>query len=71
MEYAGSGSPFIRGGMDSYFRRPRKPHYHVNGINELGNPCIDKVYDLTEEQIKEYHAGYDENEEHGDYKDWG
>jgi hypothetical protein len=70
-KYSGSGSPFVRGGMDSYYRRPRSPHCYVPGVNDLGNPCQVRVEDLTEEEVKQYYAGFEENEDMGDYKDWG
>jgi hypothetical protein len=70
-EYSPSGSPFVRGGMDSYYRRPRSPHCYVPGKNDLGFDCQVRVEDLTEEEVKQYYAGFEENEDMGDYKDWG
>lgn len=70
-KYSGSGDPYTRGGMDSYYRRPKKPHYQAYGRNEYGKMCIETITDLTEEEVKQYHAGYDENEKDGDHKDWG
>ena len=70
-EYSPSGSPFVRGGMDSYYRRPRSPHCYVLGKNDLGFNCQVRVEDLTEEEVKQYYAGFEENEDMGDYKDWG
>ena len=50
------GSPFDRGSADSFYRRQAEPHYMINGAR------IEKV-DMTAEQIAEYEAGYDSNDE--------
>ena len=60
------GSPYDRGGADSYYHRPRCPHYYPQGTYNG-----DRVTDLTPEQIREYLAGYAHNEAHGDKKNWG
>ena len=60
------GSLFDRGRADSYYHRPRSPHYYPEG-NGLGDRCES----LTPEQVKEYLAGYEWNEKFGDKKDWG
>ena len=60
------GSLFDRGSADSYYNRPRGPHY--GGIQGCGHEL---VTDLSEEEIAEYHAGYQWNEDFGDKKDWG
>ena len=59
------GSPFDRGSADSYYHRPRNPHYYPEGSG-LGDRCES----LTPEQVKEYLDGYDWNEKHGDKKNW-
>jgi hypothetical protein len=69
--YSPSGDPETRGHMDSYYHRLKNPHYNVHGINEYGQPCIETVTNLTEQEIADYHRGYDWNEEFGDKKDWG
>lgn len=58
-------SPHHRGIMDSYYRRPPRPH---KWLDNLGR---EEVTDLTPEEKAEYHRGYSENEEWGDHKDWG
>ena len=63
---ASHGSPHDRGGADSYYGRSYSPHYWPNGT---GHGI--KVVDLTEEQLKEYNDGWDENEDFGHFKDWG
>ena len=57
---------FDRGSADSYYNRPRDPHWYPNGT---GNGA--KIADLTDAEREEYDAGYDYNEEYGDKKDWG
>jgi hypothetical protein len=57
------GSLYDRGSADSYYRRPKNPHWYPEGTYH-GNV----VADLTEEEVKEYMLGYDEN---NDFKDWG
>lgn len=70
-KYTPSGDPETRGRMDSYYHRPKNPHYHIHGFNEYNNPCIEMVTNLTEQELADYHRGYDWNEEFGDKKDWG
>jgi hypothetical protein len=62
------GSPNDRGGADSYYRRPRSPHWWPQGT--CNGTCV-QAKDMTPAEIDEYYAGYDENEERGDHKDWG
>jgi hypothetical protein len=57
------GSLYDRGSADSYYRRQKNPHWYPEGTGI--EPIIT---DLTEEEIKEYMLGYDEN---NDFKDWG
>jgi hypothetical protein len=57
------GGLYDRGSADSYYRRAKNPHWYPEGTGH-GK----KVTDLTEEEIKEYMLGYDENTE---FKNWG
>lgn len=57
------GSLYDRGSADSYYRRPKNPHWWPEGTGH-GT----KVTELTEEELKEYNLGYDENT---DFKEWG
>jgi len=59
------GSLYDRGSADSYYHRPRSPHWYPEGT---GNGA--RVTALTSEEIAEYMAGYDDNEKFGDKKDW-
>ena len=60
------GSLNDRGRADSYYGRPRDPHWYPKGSYNG-----DKVTELSAEESAEYHAGYAYNEQHGDKKDWG
>ena len=59
------GSLYDRGSADSYYGRPRSPHY--GGVGGDSGPRVEQ---LTAEERAEYMAGYDYNERHGDKKDW-
>jgi hypothetical protein len=60
------GSPWDRGGADSYYGRPRDPHW--GGVG--GPRGYRRETDLTQSEIQAYHAGYDWNELYGERKDW-
>jgi hypothetical protein len=60
------GSLWDRGSADSYYHRPRGPHWWPEGT---GNG--EKITDLTPAERAEYDAGYDYNEEYGDKKNYG
>ncbi|CAM6004377.1 unnamed protein product [Sphagnum balticum] len=59
------GSAADRGAADSWYRRPKSPHYWPEGTMK-GT----KVTDLTPEEIKAYNDAYDYNEENGGHKEW-
>ena len=59
------GSLYDRGSADSYYGRPREPHWYPAGTYQ--GP---RVTDLTEAEIEAYNAGYDCNEQYGDKKSW-
>ena len=59
------GGLFDRGSADSYYGRPRDPHWYPEGsYNGV------KVTDLNPIEIQAYMAGYDWNEQFGDKKSW-
>jgi hypothetical protein len=60
------GGPYDRGSADAYYRRPRHPHKYPNGTYNG-----EEVTDLTDEELEAYNAGYDDQVESGDFKDWG
>ena len=59
------GSLYDRGSADSYYGRPRDPHY--GGVGGDSGPRVE-VSD--ESSVAEYLAGYDYNERFGDKKDY-
>ena len=60
------GGPFDRGSSDSYYGRPERPHYFEGGTYQSK-----EITDLTDDEVAAYLAGYEDNEKHGDKKDWG
>lgn len=61
------GSPFDRGSADSYYGRPRNPHWWPQGTGH--GDRIDQSQ-MTNEEIQAYLAGYQYNEQFGDKKSW-
>jgi hypothetical protein len=59
------GGLFDRGSADSYYSRPRDPHWYPEGSYHGA-----KVTELNHIEIQAYHAGYDYNERFGDKKSW-
>lgn len=62
------GSPYDRGGADSYYGRGRDPHWYPEGTY---NGRRRDMSEMTAEQVQAYLAGYEDNERFGDKKDWG
>lgn len=62
------GGPFDRGSADSYYGRGRNPHFFTDATYKSME--IPEKH-MTQQQIADYNAGYDFNEEQGDKKDWG
>ena len=59
------GSLYDRGAADSYYGRPRDPHWYPEGTYRG-----DRVEATEELDIREYMEGYDWNEKNGDKKSW-
>ena len=59
------GGLFDRGSADSYYGRPRDPHWYPEGTGH-GK----QVTNLNAAEIQEYLAGYDHNEQYGHKKSW-
>ena len=59
------GGLYDRGSADSYYRRPKDPHWYPEGTYH-GKKIT--ITELTLEEIDEYNLGYSENTE---FKDWG
>ena len=64
----GHGSPYDRGGADSYYRRPFDPHWWPAGTYKGFR--IEMPF-MSAEQIEEYKKGFDQNESDQNFKDWG
>ena len=60
------GCLYDRGSADSYYGRPRDPHY--GGVGGDSGERVDQG--LSIDEIKEYYAGYEYNERYGDKKEW-
>lgn len=61
------GGPYDRGSADSWYGRPRRPHYFLGDTYSSQEVTIE---DMTEAEIEAYHAGYDFGEESGEKKQW-
>ena len=59
------GSLYDRGSADNYYHRQMNPHWYPKG--SYNDP---RITDLTDDQIAEYKAGYEDNEESGNKKEW-
>jgi len=62
------GGAWDRGSADSYYGRPRLPHYYKG--KSYYSERVDLV-DMTLNEIEAYHTGYTENEEIGSKKNYG
>jgi len=59
------GGPYDRGAADSWYIRPRCPHYygrHENGEGLIEDRKRVSGDEMTKAEIEAYHAGYDDNE---------
>ena len=61
------GGAFDRGSADSYYSRPRRPHY-FEGNTYHSREIIPAP---GSREYMDYMAGYEQNELMGDKKDWG
>ena len=61
------GGPFDRGSADSYYRRSIAPHYYVGATAQSERIGYEQ---MTNDQLAEYIAGYNYNEQFGDKKDY-
>jgi pyridoxine/pyridoxamine 5'-phosphate oxidase len=62
------GGAYDRGSADSYYRRPRRPHFFSDATYQSDE--ITEQF-MTKQQIAEYNLGFDDNEQSGNFKDWG
>jgi len=61
------GGPYDRGGADSYYRRGPQPHFYVE---DTGSSRRIERFEMRDEEIKAYMAGYNENEKSANFKNW-
>jgi hypothetical protein len=61
------GGPFDRGSADSWYSRGMNPHYYEGATYD--STRVDRE-DMTAEEIEQYYAGYEWNEEFGGKKEW-
>ena len=61
------GGPYDRGSADAYYGRPFNPHFYVGAT--YSSPRIDMAA-MTAAEITAYTAGYREQEESGEFKQW-
>ena len=54
------GSPYDRGSADSYYGRPKEPHYYEGATYDSK-----KITDLNTKELSEYNQGYDDQEKSG------
>ena len=59
------GSLYDRGSSDSYYGRRADPHY-----GGVGGDSGERRAAETAQEVNEYLAGYEYNEQHGDRKEW-
>ena len=62
------GGAYDRGSADSYYGRPKNPHYYI-GPTSPGAQMVSENK-MTPSEIIAYNAGYDDNERSGDKKNW-
>ena len=61
------GGPYDRGAADSYYRRKYSPHYYVGGT---GTSTRVEADTMTYDELTPYQAGWEDNENGGDFKDY-
>jgi hypothetical protein len=61
------GGPFDRGSADSWYSRPRSPHFY---IGDTGSSERINEGQMTAQEVQAYLAGYQWNEQFGGKKDY-
>jgi hypothetical protein len=62
-----NGGCYDRGAADSYYGRPRAPHYFV--AESYASELVEE-HDMTQEESIQYSQGYTDNELEGSFKEW-
>ena len=57
------GGPYDRGSADAYYRRPANPHYY-----EGPTRATQAIFEMTDQQVKEYNTGYRDQVASGSFK---
>jgi hypothetical protein len=52
---------------DSYYRRGYNPHYYLGNTGTSERVCLK---DMTPDEIVAYTAGYNDNEDDYNFKEW-
>ena len=61
------GGPYDRGSADSYYGRGYNPHYFLGDTYSTPMVTEDR---MTKEEVEAYLAGWNDNAEIGNRKDW-
>ena len=61
------GGPFDRGSADSWYHRPRNPHFYIGDTGS--SERINEAH-MSPQEVQAYLAGYQWNEQFGGKKDW-
>lgn len=61
------GGPYDRGSADSYYGRPRDPHWYPEGTYHGRRVPMEE---MSATEIQAYLAGYGDNEASNMHKDW-
>lgn len=61
------GGAYDRGSADAYYRRPYNPHFYTGAT--MQSPRI-PLECMTAEEITAYTAGYRDQEQSGEFKQW-
>ena len=61
------GGAYDRGAADSYYRRAYSPHYYKGRTGQSEKVTIDR---MNAAELEAYDAGWQDNEEAGDFKDY-
>ena len=62
------GGAYDRGSADSYYRRPRRPHFFSDATYQSDE--ITEQF-MKKQQIAKYNLGFDNNEQSCNFKDGG
>lgn len=61
------GGAYDRGSADAYYRRAFKPHMYAG---DTGSSQLIPQHRMSKDEIEAYRAGYEQQMESGDHKDY-